>query len=65
MGKLGDVVGRLIGAPLKMLLPKNPLLRFLVIAIPILLLLALFEPIFELLGKAGTEEFRRVLPLLK
>jgi len=51
MGRLGDVVGRMIGAPLKMLLPKNRLLRFLVIAIPILLLLALFAPVLELLTK--------------
>ncbi|MHC4853536.1 MAG: hypothetical protein ACYTF5_16120, partial [Planctomycetota bacterium] len=64
MGKLGDAVGRLIGAPLRMLLPKNRLLRFLVIAIPILLVLALFAPILELLGKGIDALVKIFTPLL-
>jgi len=64
MGKLGDAVGRMIGAPLRMLLPKNRMLRFVVIAIPILLLLALFNPILELLGTGIGALMKIFTPLL-
>lgn len=64
MGRLGDAVGRMIGAPLRMLLPKNRLLRFLVIVIPILLLLALFAPVLDLLGKGVDALVKIFTPLL-
>ena len=64
MGKLGDGIGRLMGAPLRMLLPKNRWLRLLVIGIPILLLLALFAPVLDLLGKGIDALVKIFTPLL-
>ena len=49
MGRLGDLVRRGVGAPLRVLLPRNPWLRLLVFAIPVLILAAFLEPVLSLL----------------
>ena len=41
MGKVGDLVRKGLWAPVQAILPKNPWLRVLVYALPVLLLLAL------------------------
>lgn len=48
MAKLGDMFGKVIGGPLKALLPKSPWLRLLLIGLPILIVLALLEPVLRL-----------------
>ncbi|MFK7739253.1 MAG: tetratricopeptide repeat protein [Planctomycetota bacterium] len=65
MGKIGDTVRKGLFAPIKALLPKNPWLRVLVYALPIVLLLALFGPALEVLLKV-VDLFVRVLePILQ
>jgi tetratricopeptide (TPR) repeat protein len=65
MGKLGDIVKRTLTAPIRALLPKNPWLRVLVYALPILLVLALFQPALDVLLKLLDFVLRVIEPLLQ
>jgi tetratricopeptide (TPR) repeat protein len=65
MGKLGDWLRRGLWAPFKLLLPKNPWLRVLVYALPIVLLLALFGPALDVVLKLLDFVLRIVEPLLQ
>ena len=64
MGKLGDLFRKGVGAPIKLLLPKNPWLRLLVFAIPILLIAAFLEPVLGLLARGFDLVLRIFEPLL-
>lgn len=65
MGRLGKLLRRGLFLPIKVLLPKNPWLRVLVYALPILLFLALFGPAMEVVLKV-VDLFLRVLePMLQ
>jgi hypothetical protein len=65
MGKVGDFVRRTLWAPVRVLMPKNPWLRLLVYALPIVLLLALFGPALDVVLKL-VDLFVRVLePMLQ
>ena len=48
---VGDTVRRVLFAPVRALLPKNPWLRVAIYALPIVLLLALFHPALEVVLK--------------
>lgn len=61
----GSWFRRLAWAPIRALLPKNPFWRTVVLALPVLLVLALFQPVADLLLKL-VDLFLRVLqPLLE
>lgn len=62
---IGDLVRKSLWAPLRVLLPKNPWLRVLVFALPIVLLLALFGPALEVVLKLMDFGMRLVEPLLQ
>ena len=64
MAKLGEALRRGMFAPVRALLPKNPWLRVLVYALPILLLLALFGPAFDLVLKVFDLVLRVLEPML-
>lgn len=64
MGKLGDLVRRGVGAPVRALLPRNPWLRLLVFAIPVLILAAFLEPVLSLLTRGMDLVLRTFTPLL-
>jgi len=65
MGKTGEFIRRTLFAPVRMLLPKNPWLRFLVYALPVVLVLALFGPALEVVLRI-VDLFVRVLePMLQ
>ena len=51
MGKLGDGFRKVIGAPVRALLPKNPLLRALLILIPIALVFGALAPLVDLVTR--------------
>lgn len=65
MGKLGDAFRKTVTVPFKALMPKNPWLRLALIAIPILLVLALLEPVLRLFEKAMDVFGRLIVPLLE
>ncbi|MBK8098448.1 MAG: hypothetical protein IPK26_15165 [Planctomycetes bacterium] len=65
MGRIGDWLRRGLTAPLRLLLPKNPWLRLLVIALPILLLLAFLEPALNVVLKLLDLGTRLIEPLLQ
>lgn len=65
MGKVGDFVRRSLWAPFRALLPKNPWLRFLVYALPFVLLLALFGPALDVVLKLLDLALRVIEPLLQ
>lgn len=65
MGKVGDFVRRTLFAPVRLLLPKNPWLRFLVYALPVVLVLALFGPALEVVLKVVDLVLRVLEPLLQ
>lgn len=65
MGRLGDGFRRIASAPLRALLPKNPVLRWLLIALPFLLLLAFLEPALNLVLKLFELGGRLIEPLLQ
>lgn len=65
MGKIGDVVRKGLWAPVKAILPKNPWLRVLVYALPIVLLLALFGPALEVVLKLVDLVIRVIEPMLQ
>jgi tetratricopeptide (TPR) repeat protein len=62
---LGDLLKRGMTAPLRALLPKNPWLRVLVIALPFVLLLALFGPALDVVLKLIELGMRVIEPLLQ
>ena len=62
---LGRWLRRGLLAPLRLLLPKNPWLRGLVYALPVVLLLALFNPALEVVLKLMDFAMRIVSPLLE
>ena len=64
MGKLGNLVVKAVGAPVRALMPKNPWLRVLIIAIPILIVFAFLEPVLSLLGRGVELVARMLTPLL-
>jgi tetratricopeptide (TPR) repeat protein len=65
MAKFGELVRRTLTAPIRALLPKNPWLRVLVYALPVLLLLALFQPALDVLLKLLDFVLRVIEPLLQ
>ena len=65
MARLGDLFGKAFWAPVKAILPKNPWLRIAIIAIPILLVMALLEPVFGLLEKGVDLLVRLIAPLME
>jgi tetratricopeptide (TPR) repeat protein len=65
MARLGSMFRKAIGAPLKAILPKSPWLRLLLIALPVLLLLAMLEPVLSLFEKLADLIGRMFLPLLE
>ncbi len=65
MGKVGDWVRRGLLFPLKALLPKNPWLRVLVYALPVVLLLALFSPALDVVVRLLELVLRLIEPLLQ
>ncbi len=62
---LGDVVRKTLWAPVRVLLPKSPWLRVLVLALPIVLLLALFGPALDVVLKLMELGMRIIDPLLQ
>ncbi|MEM7199338.1 MAG: hypothetical protein AAF628_03670 [Planctomycetota bacterium] len=64
MGKLGDLTGKALGAPLRALIPKNPWLRLAVIALPVLIIASFLEPVLSLLGKGVDLITGTLTPLL-
>ncbi len=65
MGRFSEMAWKGVLAPVKAVLPKNPWLRVLFVLVPILLVLALFNPALEVLLKV-VDLFLRVLePLLQ
>lgn len=65
MAKVGEYLRRAVFAPVRMLLPKNPWLRLLVYALPVVLVLALFGPALDVVLKI-VDLFVRVLePMLQ
>lgn len=65
MGKVGDMVRKGLFAPIKAILPKNPWLRVLVYALPIVLLLALFGPALDVVLKLVDLVIRVIEPMLQ
>ena len=65
MGKIGNVVRKGLWAPIKAILPKNPWLRVLVYALPIVLVLALFGPALDVVLKLVDLVIRVIEPLLQ
>lgn len=65
MGKVGDVVRKGLWAPIKAILPKNPWLRVLVYALPIVLVLALFGPALDVVLKLVDLVIRVIEPMLQ
>src|SRR5262245_27463699 len=63
MGRLGDGFRRIAGAPLRALLPKNPLWRWFIILLPILVLLAFLEPAANLVLKLVDFLLRLIEPM--
>ncbi|MCC6671673.1 MAG: tetratricopeptide repeat protein [Planctomycetes bacterium] len=63
MSKVGEWLKRAAGAPIRLLLPKNPWLRFLVFLVPVLLVLAILEPFVNLLAKGADLGARVLTPL--
>ncbi len=61
----GDTFRRIASAPFRALLPKNPWLRVLVIALPFVLLLALFGPALDVVLKLIDLTIRVIEPLLQ
>jgi len=62
---LRKLVWKGLWLPVRALLPKNPWLRVLVLALPVVLLLALFGPALEVLLKLMELGFRVIEPLLQ
>ena len=65
MGKVGDLLRRGLAAPFKALLPKNPWLRRLCYALPIVLVLALFSPALDVVVRLIELVFKLIDPLLQ
>ncbi len=65
MGKIGSVVRKGLWAPIKAILPKNPWLRVLVYALPIVLVLALFGPALDVVLRLVDLVIRVIEPLLQ
>jgi tetratricopeptide (TPR) repeat protein len=61
----GDMVRKTLWAPVRVLLPKNPWLRVLVLALPFVLLLALFGPALDVVLKLMDLGMRVIEPLLQ
>jgi hypothetical protein len=65
MSKLGGLVRKGLWAPVKAILPKNPWLRVLVYALPVVLLLALFGPALEVVLRLVDLVIRVIEPMLQ
>lgn len=64
MSKIGDWTRSVLGAPLRLLIPKNPWLRLLLLLLVVALVAAFVEPLLSLLGK-GLDLIARIFtPLL-
>ncbi|HLQ36240.1 MAG TPA: hypothetical protein VK348_00460, partial [Planctomycetota bacterium] len=61
---MGNLFRKALWAPIRVLLPRNPWLRFVVLALPVLLVLAFLEPAFNLVLKLVDLAMRIVQPLL-
>ena len=65
MSKVGSLLRRGMLAPIKAVLPKNPWLRVVVYALPVVLLLALFGPALDVALKLVDLVLRVLEPLLQ
>ena len=65
MSKAGKLLLKGLWAPVRAILPKNPWLRVLVYALPILLLLALFSPALEVVLRFVDLVIRVIEPMLQ
>ena len=65
MGKVADLMRAGLSAPFRARLPKNPWLRVLVYALPVVLLLALFGPALDVVLKLLDFALRILEPLLQ
>ena len=65
MSKAGNLLLKGLWAPVKAIMPKNPWLRVLVYALPILLLLALFGPALEVVLRFVDLVIRVIEPMLQ
>lgn len=65
MGKVGNLLRKGLWAPVKAILPKNPWLRVLVYALPVVLLLALFGPALDVVLKLMDLVIRVIEPMLQ
>jgi Flp pilus assembly protein TadD len=65
MGKMGSLLRKGLWAPVKAILPKNPWLRVLCYALPVVLLLALFGPALEVVLKLVDLVIRVIEPMLQ
>ena len=65
MSKFGDLLRKGMWAPVRAILPKNPWLRVLVYALPVILLLALFGPALEVVLKLVDLVIRVIEPMLQ
>jgi tetratricopeptide (TPR) repeat protein len=64
MGRLGDATRKIVGAPLRALMPKSPWLRWLIVLIVVLLLLAVLEPALSLLSRGAGALVHLLTPML-
>ena len=65
MSRVGDLLRKGLWAPIRAILPKNPWLRVLVYALPIVLVLALFGPALDVVLKLMDLGMRLIEPLLE
>ena len=65
MGRFSEMAWKGVLAPVKAVLPKNPWLRVLFVLVPVLLVLALFNPALEVLLKVFDLFLRVLEPLLQ
>lgn len=64
MSKPGEFLARLAGAPFRAVLGRYPWLKWILILVPILILLALFEPVVRIVGKVVDLLVSALAPLL-
>lgn len=64
MGRLGDGVRRVVGAPFRALMPKSLWLRWLIVGVVVLAVLAVLEPVLSLLSRGAQALLGVLTPML-
>ena len=64
MGRLGDGVRKVVSAPFRVLMPKSLWLRWLIVGVVVLLVLAVLEPALSLLSRGGQALLGVLAPML-